>query len=146
MYLAPDGNIKDQVKYMHKKSTAWATSIQAGGVQQNESWKSLNSTIPQTIKYPLPSITLNDKYFKHIMQPIVKFGITKAGISSTFHIAVRYGPNILEALVYLTPLLFKEQDEYPFSSNTDGNQLRLYHFFVPTYPLYSFRQEEGGVY
>ena len=61
MYLSPDVNIKDQVKYMHKKATARETSIRAGGVQRNESRKSLNSTITQTMKYPLSSITLNDK-------------------------------------------------------------------------------------
>ena len=30
MYLAPDENNKDHVKYMHKKATAWATSIRVG--------------------------------------------------------------------------------------------------------------------
>ena len=29
MYLAPDGNNKDQVKYMHEKATAWEISIKA---------------------------------------------------------------------------------------------------------------------
>ena len=47
MYLTPDGNNKDQVKYMHKKATAWATSIRSGGIQQNEAWKALNSTNPK---------------------------------------------------------------------------------------------------
>ena len=36
MYLSPDGNKKDQVKYMHKKATVWTTSIRVGGVQQNK--------------------------------------------------------------------------------------------------------------
>ena len=42
------------------------------------------------MKYPLSAMTLNKKQFKHTMQPIVKFGLTKAGISSTLHTAVRY--------------------------------------------------------
>ena len=42
MYLAPDGKNKDQVKYTHKNSTTWETSIISGGVQQNEAWKALN--------------------------------------------------------------------------------------------------------
>ena len=36
MYLAPDNNNKNQVKYMYKKETAWETSIREGGVQQKE--------------------------------------------------------------------------------------------------------------
>ena len=36
MYLEPDVNNKDQVKYMHKKSNAWETSIREGGVKHNK--------------------------------------------------------------------------------------------------------------
>ena len=36
MNLALDGNNKHHVKYMHKKATAWETSIRAGGIQQNK--------------------------------------------------------------------------------------------------------------
>ena len=32
MYFAPDGNNKNQVKYMHKNATTWETSTRAGGV------------------------------------------------------------------------------------------------------------------
>ena len=53
IYLVPNGNNEYQFKYMHKKATAWATSIKVGGFQQNEAWKALNSTIPQTMKYPI---------------------------------------------------------------------------------------------
>ena len=35
IYLAPDVNNKYQVKYMHKNTTAWATYIILGGVEQN---------------------------------------------------------------------------------------------------------------
>ena len=41
---------------------------------------------------------LDKEEFKHIMQPIVKFGLTKAGIISTLHIAVRYGPQYLGSI------------------------------------------------
>ena len=91
IYLAVNGKNYDKVEYMHKKATAWATSIRAGGVHQNESWKYLNSKIPQTIKHPLLAMTLNEKECKHIMQTIVKFGLTKARISSTLHTEVIYG-------------------------------------------------------
>ena len=76
---------------MHKKAITWATPIREEDVQQNKVWKSLNSTITQTIKHPLPSMMLNDKECKHIMRSIVKFGLIKAGISSTLHTAVIYG-------------------------------------------------------
>ena len=37
MYLSPDGNKKDQVKYMHKKATVWDTSILVGGHSTKQS-------------------------------------------------------------------------------------------------------------
>ena len=107
IYLAPDGNNKDYVRYMHKKATTWAASIWSWCMQQNESWKALNSTIPQTIKYPLSSITLNDKYCKHIMQPIVKFGLTKVGTSSTLHTAIIYGPCSLGSIGIFDPFVIQ---------------------------------------
>ena len=47
MYLSLDVNNKYQVKHMHKKATAWETSIRAGGVQKNEDRKALNSATPK---------------------------------------------------------------------------------------------------
>ena len=61
MYLEPDGNNKDQVKYMHKKETAWSTSVRAGGVQQNKGLKALNSATHQTMKYPLSDMKIYKK-------------------------------------------------------------------------------------
>ena len=60
IYLTSDGNNKEQVKYMHKKSTTWETSIRAGSVQHKKSWKTLNYNIPQTMKYPLPAMKINE--------------------------------------------------------------------------------------
>ena len=61
MYLALYGNNKDKVKYMNKNSNVWETSIRAGGVQHNKSWKFLNLTIPQTMKKTLSAMTLNEE-------------------------------------------------------------------------------------
>ena len=61
LYLTLYGNNKDQVLYMHKKSTAWETSIRVGGVQQYGLWEYLNSTTLQAIKSPLPDMTMYEK-------------------------------------------------------------------------------------
>ena len=107
MYLKPDGNNEDKLKYIHKKATSWANSIISGSVQQNKSWKDLNSTIPQTMKYRLPAMVLNEEECKHIMRHIVKFGLTKAGISGTLHTAVRYGPISLGFIGIFYPLVIQ---------------------------------------
>ena len=93
---------------MHKKSTLWETSIRVGGVNQNETWKALNSTLPpQTMKYPLYIITLNEEEWKHIMQPIVKFGLTKDNLSSNLNTAVIYEPWSLVRIGIFDPLVIQ---------------------------------------
>ena len=107
MYLKPDGNNEDKLKYIHKKATSWANSIISGSVQQNKSWKDLNSTIPQTMKYRLPAMVLNEEECKHIMRHIVTFGLTKDGISITLHTTVIYGPWYLEGIGTFDPFLIQ---------------------------------------
>ena len=63
------------------------------------------------MKYPLPAMTVNKKECKHTMQPIVKFGLTKTGMSSTLHTEVSMGLDLLEALDILNSSLFKVQDK-----------------------------------
>ena len=59
------------------------------------------------MKYPLPALTLNEEECKHIMQPILKFGLTKPGISSNLHSAVRYGPRYLGSIGLFDPFFIQ---------------------------------------
>ena len=52
-------------------------------------------------------MTLNEKEYKHIMKPIVKFGLTKAVISSTLHKAVRYGTRSLGGIGLFDPFFIQ---------------------------------------
>ena len=59
------------------------------------------------MKYLLHAMTLNKEECKHIMRPIVKFGLTKAGIRITLHTAVRYGHQSLVVIGIFDPLLIQ---------------------------------------
>ena len=48
------------------------------------------------------------------MQPIVKFGLTKASISSTLHKAVRYRPCSLGGIVLFDPNLIQGAGQIDF--------------------------------
>ena len=48
-------------------------------------------------------MTLNEAECKHILQLIVKFGLTKAGIISNLHTVVRYGPRYLGGIRIFDP-------------------------------------------
>ena len=59
------------------------------------------------MNYPLSDMKLNNKECKHIMQPFVKFGLNKAGISSTLHTAVTYGRRFLGGIGLFYPFFIQ---------------------------------------
>ena len=59
-------------------------------------------------------MTLNKEERKPTMQPIVKCGLTKAGIISTFHTAVRYGPRSLGSIGIFDPLVVQGSGQIAF--------------------------------
>ena len=59
------------------------------------------------MKYPPSAMKLNEKECKHIMQPIAKFVLTRAGISSTRHTAVKYGPRSLRGIENFDPFVIQ---------------------------------------
>ena len=59
------------------------------------------------MKYPLPYMTINEEECKHIIRPIVNFGLTKGGISSTLHAVVRYGPQSLRGIRLFDPFMIQ---------------------------------------
>ena len=120
MYLGPYGNNKDQVKYIHKKVTEWATSISVGGVKQNEARKALNSATPPKMKYPLSDMTINEKEYKHTIQTIVKFGLTKAVISSNLQTEVRYGTRYLRGIGIFDPFRIQGTGRMAFLTKKYG--------------------------
>ena len=48
------------------------------------------------------------------MQPIVKFGLTKAGIISTIHTAVMYGTCSLGGIVLFNPIMIQVAGQIAF--------------------------------
>ena len=52
-------------------------------------------------------MTLNKEECKHIMYPIVKFGLNKAGISNIPHTVVRYEPRFPQGIGIFYPFLIQ---------------------------------------
>ena len=57
---------------------------------------------------------VNKKECKHIIQPIVKFGLIKAGIISTFNTEVRYVPQSLGGIRLFDPFVIQGAGEIAF--------------------------------
>jgi hypothetical protein len=92
VYLAPDGNNKQQVQYLRDKAQHWADSITSHYTNREEVWTALHRTIPFAMSYSLPASTLSEEECKFIMAPIHKIGLPKTGITATIPAAIRSGP------------------------------------------------------
>jgi Endonuclease/Exonuclease/phosphatase family./Reverse transcriptase (RNA-dependent DNA polymerase). len=103
VHMSPDGNNKAQVAALREKAERWAQCMKESRANREEVWTSLHRTIPFSICYPLPAVTLTEKDCKYIMAPVNKAGLSLSGISSTIPTAIRVGPYNLGGLGILDP-------------------------------------------
>ncbi len=75
VFLAPDGNLEEQIQKMKKAAITWADNLRTGSISKNEVWVALQSTILRTLAYPLPALRLTQKNCEEIMAPILQFNV-----------------------------------------------------------------------
>lgn len=92
VHLAPSGNNKDHVAALRAKAEQWASNIQSSSANSEEVWTSLHRTIPFSICYSLPAVTLTKEECRYIMAPITKKGLPLAGVVSTIPHVFKVGP------------------------------------------------------
>jgi hypothetical protein len=90
--LAPDGNNKAEIEYLHSVTEKWSADICASHLQCHEAWYALTATIMRTIEYPLLALTLTARDCTHIMAPILSSGLPALGICRNFPRDVTYAP------------------------------------------------------
>ena len=91
VWLAPDGNNVKQVEEMRRKSIEWGEKIRTGMVDKRDAWLAMKSTIMKTLEYPLLALTLSENECNHIMAPLLKAGLPKAGICRNIPRSILYG-------------------------------------------------------
>jgi hypothetical protein len=79
--LSPDGNRKDHIAALRRKTDTWALNIKESRANTEEIWTAIHCTIPFSISYSLPAVTLSQAECHHIMAPIIKTGLPLAGIA-----------------------------------------------------------------
>ena len=94
VFLAPDGNNKEQVKQFKFKSktTYLSELICTGHLERSESWIALNHVVIKSLEYDLPALTLAEEVFLSIMWSLLQGYLPKAGINRNIPHAVLYGP------------------------------------------------------
>jgi hypothetical protein len=92
IFLAMDGNFKDQVKYLREKTSEFADSVRTGFLNREDLWYALNSTIMKTLEYPLAAITLIKRQWDYILSPALTALLPRAGFVRTIKRDLIFGP------------------------------------------------------
>jgi hypothetical protein len=105
VHLAPDGNPTDHLKYLRRKAETWASHMKHSRSNQEETWTALHRTIPFAMCYSLQATTLSNAECRHVMAPIYKTGLPRAGIAATIPTVVRVGPISAGGLGLIDPYI-----------------------------------------
>ena len=106
--IAPDGNNGAEMKFLKSRVDDWAERIRTGHLPRHISWQSMNTTIMRSIMYPLPATTMTEEQCEKIMGPMLKAGLSSAGVVRTLPRALVYGPKYYQGLGI--PCLYTQQE------------------------------------
>ena len=88
----PDGGMKQQLQYLHKKIAKWCDAVRTKKIHKHEAWYCLNATILKTIEYPLVATTFTKEECKGLLHPIFKVILWKCGIQCNLPRKLVHGP------------------------------------------------------
>ena len=98
VFLAPDGNNEAAKKSLLRKANLWSELVHKGHLTADDVMRAMDTTIIQTLQYPLPALTLTEKECTNIMAPILKVALPHSRVCRTFPRKVVYGPKSMMGL------------------------------------------------
>ena len=84
VFLAPDGNQKEQLVELRKKAQRWAAYLKCARLDYESTWIALKTTIIKSIEYPLAATTLQKDAIRSIMHPVLSAALPRANIAKNF--------------------------------------------------------------
>ena len=107
VYLAPDGNQRQQLQVLQTKAKTWATLIRQSPLDDAAVWTAMNQTIIKGIEYPLAATTLTEPQLESAMTSIRQTALPRSGITRKLPLSVLYGPVELQGLGVSNPYYFQ---------------------------------------
>jgi hypothetical protein len=71
VFIAMDGNWREEVRVLKEKTITFAEQLRVGSVTPNEAWYSFNVTVMKSIEYPMAATYITEKEWTEIMKPLV---------------------------------------------------------------------------
>ena len=82
--ISMDGNSKDQMEHLLKKTRHMAEDFRTSKVTKKEAWYTLTAAFLKTIEYPMEATRLTKAQWTHVMKPLLSITLQKSGISEKF--------------------------------------------------------------
>ncbi len=84
VFLAPDGNTRQQQCKMLALATEWADCMRTGMIPKDDAWLAFHSTIWKSLTYLLPALNLSKADCEQIMRPILQYLLPAIGVCRNF--------------------------------------------------------------
>ena len=131
IHIAMDGNQDAETEFLRDKGNTFADSYRtAGGLDRNDAWQGLTTTIMATLKYPAMATTMDEDQWDYVLKPIMQAGLNKSGISRNIPRRVVFGPTLYQGMGLLHPFHHQELEHWETilrcgnSASTTGKLIR----------------------
>ncbi len=84
IFLAPNGNTKQQQIKMLTSAIKWADCMRTGMIPRDDAWLAFQSTIWKTLSYPLPALNLTKEECEKILAPALHYLLPAVGVCRNY--------------------------------------------------------------
>jgi hypothetical protein len=84
IYLAPDGNHRQQLNKMIQIATKWVDSMRSGKISKDDAWLAFQSMVWKLLLYPLPALSLSPEDCDSIMRPLLHYLLPAIGVCRNY--------------------------------------------------------------
>ena len=103
VFLAMDGNNKEETHHLRKKAVAFADCIRTGFLTREDATYALHRTIMKTLEYPIVATTMDKAQWDYIMAPLLAATLPRMGYVQSFPRDIVYSPEDLCGLGIFHP-------------------------------------------
>jgi hypothetical protein len=84
IFLAPDGNYRQQLNKMLQIATKWADGMRSGRIPKDDAWLAFQSTVWKSLLHPLPALSLTPEDCDSIMRPLLHYLLPAIGVCQNY--------------------------------------------------------------
>ena len=89
--VCPNGSMDAELAYLKSKVSVWCDAVRTKKLYAHEAWYCLNSTIMNTLEYPLTATSFSKSQLDKLMRPLLRAALPLCGIQRRMPRALVYG-------------------------------------------------------